>query len=204
MSDSCSDSKLCKRNMLGFSCTLSFPSLFWGLCIEVKDSRSPMCLRDVLLQWQCYSQVQVSSLGMMLPLMLSLLPACLTSSFSSLDITTSFLSSQLLTVRRLALSLHPFPSVPCRCFWWEKDLWGLVSKLPVGLRKRQKHRPDVDCSNLIPKEENPFSFHASLSPQAVQLCSGINLGGHCRVTQRSILHGTAHDSTFPLLPSHRS
>lgn len=33
----CSDSKLYKRNMFPFSCTLSFPSLLWGLCIDVKD-----------------------------------------------------------------------------------------------------------------------------------------------------------------------
>lgn len=76
-----------------------------------------------------------------------------------------------------------------------------MSKLPVGVRK--KNWLDLDCSNLIPKEGNPFSFQASFSPRAVQLCGGINPGGHCRVTQPSILHGTAHGSTFPLRLSHQ-
>lgn len=43
VSDLCSDSRLYKRNKFSFSCTLSFPSLFWGLCTEVKDSGPPLC-----------------------------------------------------------------------------------------------------------------------------------------------------------------
>lgn len=45
LSDPCLDSKLYKTNMFSFSCTLSFPSLFWGLCIEVKDWGPPTCWR---------------------------------------------------------------------------------------------------------------------------------------------------------------
>ena len=124
-----------------------------------------------------------------------------------------YLVSQLLTVKLLAPSPHSFQFCDLQMFLTKKRTFGdLCLNFLLGRERKKKKRkkkkswPDLNCSNWIPKEGNPFSFHASLSPQAVQLCSGINPGGHsqapCMGLPMALLsHCVSPTNHMMLLPS---
>lgn len=153
-----------------------FPFLILRSLHRGQSFRASHVLENVLLQWQCYC-LQFS-LGMILPFMPGINPwlwaisrVCIFSLLIFLK-RQCYLVSIFSTVNSKAISTIPtllFSSVPCRCFWPEKDLWGLASKLPVGVRKRDK-RTGLIWTALIwfPKREIPFHL---MHPYCPKRCS---------------------------------